>query len=249
MPDEVKWIKLSVGILDDEKIIAIEGMPEGNTLCWMWVKLLALAGKQNRNGEIMLTDEIPYTDTQLATRFRLPITTIQLGLITFQKYGMIEIIDNIIHTTNWSKYQDVEALEILKRKKEKDRLRKQEARAKARLEPQQETNLLPSSNTQGFAHEDDLLRIQEEHNQVLDSAERAGFPKTEATWNKLIEFYGEFGLETVLEGINACTMAGKPVLNYLRACCRNSKQKQKEAEQSKNGPRYDDQGREIWDEY
>lgn len=125
--EKIKWIKLGVNILDDEKIIAIEGMPEGNTLCWMWVKLLALAGKQNRNGEITLTDEVPYTEPQLADRFRMPLTTVQLGLAVFQNYGMISIIDDVIQTTNWAKYQDEKDLDDIR---EKDRERKRIAREK-----------------------------------------------------------------------------------------------------------------------
>ena len=83
--DKVRWIKLGVNILDDEKIIAIEGLPDGNSLCWMWVKLLALAGKQDCDGKITLTNEIPYTEAQLADRFRMPLSTVRLGLVTFQR--------------------------------------------------------------------------------------------------------------------------------------------------------------------
>ena len=114
MADEIKWIKLSTGILDDEKIIAIEDLPDGPSLCWMWIKLLALAGRQNNDGRISLTEEIPYTDTQLAKRFRMPIATVQLGLRIFQQYSMIEIIDDFIYTSNWAKYQSLDGMEKVK---------------------------------------------------------------------------------------------------------------------------------------
>lgn len=122
--EKIKWIKLGVNILDDEKIIAIEGMPDGNALCWMWVKLLALAGKQGMGGEITLTDEVPYTESQLAARFRMPLTTVQFGLKVFQNYGMIRIIDDVIYTNNWAKYQSIEDTEKHELEKEKDRERK-----------------------------------------------------------------------------------------------------------------------------
>lgn len=121
MADAIKWIKLSTSILDDEKIIAIEDLPDGSSLCWMWIKLLVLAGKQNNDGRISLTEEIPYTDTQLAKRFRMPISTVQLGLRIFHDYGMIEIIDDFIYTSNWAKYQNTESLEKIK---EQNRVRK-----------------------------------------------------------------------------------------------------------------------------
>lgn len=121
MADAIKWIKLSTSILDDEKIIAIEDLPDGSSICWMWIKLLVLAGKQNNDGRISLTGEIPYTDTQLAKRFRMPISTVQLGLRIFQDYGMIEIIDDFIYTSNWAKYQNTESMDKIK---EQNRIRK-----------------------------------------------------------------------------------------------------------------------------
>lgn len=133
MADEIKWIKLSTGILDDEKIIAIEDLPDGSSLCWMWIKLLVLAGRQNNDGRISLTDEIPYTDAQLAKRFRIPISTVQLGLQIFERYGMIEIIDDMIYTSNWAKYQSIEGMEEVRekaREKTRERVRKYRERQK-----------------------------------------------------------------------------------------------------------------------
>lgn len=64
-------------------------------------------------------------------------------------------------------------------------------------------------------------RIQEDQSEVLDAAEAAGFPKNQATWNKLIDLYADFGKDAVLAGISACVDQGKTVLSYLRKCCQN----------------------------
>lgn len=136
MADEIKWIKLSTGILDDEKIIAIEDLPDGSSLCWMWIKLLVLAGRQNNDGRISLTEEIPYTDTQLAKRFRMPIATVQLGLKIFQQYGMIEIIDDFIYTSNWAKYQSLDGMEKVKEQTRERVQRFREKKKAAALEVQ-----------------------------------------------------------------------------------------------------------------
>lgn len=94
------------------------------------------------------------------------------------------------------------------------------------------------------------MQIQEEHNFILDAARKAGFPDNEATWEMLIKFYGEYGKEAVLEGIDACVLSGKPALRYLQGCLRKSAQdKKKDEQQKKDGQKFDDQGREIWDEY
>lgn len=145
--DEIKWIKLSTGILDDEKIIAIEDLPDGPSLCWMWIKLLALAGRQNNDGRISLTEEIPYTDTQLAKRFRMPIATVQLGLKIFQQYGMIEIIDDFIYTSNWAKYQSLDGMEKVK-EQTRERVQRYRDKKKAAAIESGNAPALPAPDTQ-----------------------------------------------------------------------------------------------------
>ena len=59
---EVKWIKLRIDMFDDEKIKIIQSMPEGDSMCMIWIKLLTLAGKTNDRGYIYISDNLPYTD-------------------------------------------------------------------------------------------------------------------------------------------------------------------------------------------
>ena len=47
---DVKWIKITTDIFDDEKILLIEGLPSSDEIIVIWFKLLILAGKQNNNG-------------------------------------------------------------------------------------------------------------------------------------------------------------------------------------------------------
>ena len=55
---EVKWIKITTDIFDDEKILMIETLPSADTILVIWFKLLALAGKSNNNGVFMLSHRI-----------------------------------------------------------------------------------------------------------------------------------------------------------------------------------------------
>ena len=64
-------------------------------------------------------------------------------------------------------------------------------------------------------------RIMRDHSEILDAAEAAGFPKNQATWDKIIAMYGEFGKETVLAGISACVEQTVIKPAYLRKCCQN----------------------------
>lgn len=112
---EVKWIKLSTNMFDDEKIKLIETMPDADTILVIWVKLLAQAGKTNATGYIYLNENIPYTDEMLATIFNRPIATVRLALKAFEQFGMIEINeDNFICVANWEKHQNLAGLEKIR---------------------------------------------------------------------------------------------------------------------------------------
>ena len=111
MASDVKWIKITTDIFDDEKILLIESLPEADSIIVIWFKLLCLAGKMNNSGVFMMNDKIAYTDKMLATIFRRKETTVQMALKTFEQFGMIEIIDGVITIPNWGKHQNIEALE------------------------------------------------------------------------------------------------------------------------------------------
>lgn len=130
---DVKWIKIAVDMFDNRKIKQIGSMPEGDSLLLMWVQLLCLAGNVNDGGFIYLTKEIPYTDEMLATQFNKPISTVRLALKTFEQFGMIEIINNMIFLSSWEKYQSTDRLATIR---EKDRERKRRKRETENLLPQ-----------------------------------------------------------------------------------------------------------------
>ncbi len=107
----VKWIKITVNIFDDEKILLIESLPDADSIIVIWFKLLCLAGKQNNHGVFMLNDSIPYTDEMLATIFRRKVTTVKMALETFERFGMIARIDGAVTIPNWGKHQSLDQLE------------------------------------------------------------------------------------------------------------------------------------------
>lgn len=117
---DVKWIKITTDIFDDEKILLIESLPEADSIIVIWFKLLCLAGKQNNSGVFMMNDKLAYTEEMLATIFRRNINTVRLALNTFESFGMIEKIDNVITIPNWDKHQSLEKLE---KQREKTRQR------------------------------------------------------------------------------------------------------------------------------
>lgn len=122
---DVKWIKITTDVFDDEKILLIESLPDGYAIITVWFKLLCLAGKQN-NGGVFMMGQAAYTEKMLATIFRMKKSTVSVALQTFEKFGMIEMVDGVITIPNWNKHQ---ALDAYEKKKERDRVYQQERRA------------------------------------------------------------------------------------------------------------------------
>ena len=127
---EVKWIKITTNIFDDEKIKLIDAMPDNDAILVIWFKILALAGKTNESGALLLNHKLAYTDEMLATIFGRKITTIRLALNTFEQLEMVEKGD-YIQVINWEKHQNEDGL---KRIREKNRERVQRFRDKKKVE-------------------------------------------------------------------------------------------------------------------
>ncbi len=117
---DVKWIKITTDVFDDDKILLIESLPEADSIIVIWFKLLCLAGKQNNSGVFIMGERIAYTDKMLATIFRRKESTVQLALQTFEQFGMIELVDGVITIPNWEKHQNLDRLDQIK---EQTRLR------------------------------------------------------------------------------------------------------------------------------
>lgn len=113
MASDVKWIKITTDIFDDEKILLIESMPDAYAIITVWFKLLCMAGKQNNSGVFMM-GRIAYTDKMLATIFRMKEATVTMALHTFEQFGMVEIVDGVITIPNWGKHQNLDQLESKK---------------------------------------------------------------------------------------------------------------------------------------
>lgn len=107
---EVKWIKITTDVFDDEKIILIESLPDAYAIITVWFKLLCLAGKQNNSG-VFLLGRLAYTDKMLATIFRMKESTVTMALNTFEEFGMVKIIDGVITIPNWEKHQSLDKME------------------------------------------------------------------------------------------------------------------------------------------
>lgn len=141
---DIKWIKITTDMFEDEKIRLIDAMPGSDTIHYIWIRLLVQAGKTNSNGFIFMHEDVPYTEEMLATIFYRPINTIRFALKVLKDFRMIEISDdNLIRISNWEKHQNVEGMDKLK---EKNRKRVQDHRARKKLEEIRENGSDDSGN-------------------------------------------------------------------------------------------------------
>ena len=157
---DVKWIKMATNIFDNRKIRQIECLPDGDAIIVIWMKLLCLAGNINDCGMVYFTKEIPYTEQMMATQFNRPIATVQMAIRTFEQFGMVEIINEMLHISNWEKYQNVEGMDKI-REQNRIRQKKWYDKHKALPEPNVRNNV---TVTQPNAT--DKIRIEEDKNRI-----------------------------------------------------------------------------------
>lgn len=163
---EVKWIRIVTDIFDDEKILLIEQLPQGDSLIVIWFKLLCLAGKQNNGGVFMLNDRIPYTEEMLATIFRRPLSTVRLALATFENFGMIAVVDGAITIPKWEIHQNIDGLEKIR---EQTRQRVAKHREKQKLIAENVTLHVTECNATEEEKEKD---IDIEHKEKINKKEK-----------------------------------------------------------------------------
>jgi len=125
MANEVKWIKISTDIFDDEAFQMIDDLPERDAIELIWFKLLVFAGKKNNHGLFLYKDTMAFTDEMLASIFHRPVNTVRLAMETFERFHMIETIEGVYSIPKWDIYQNLEGFD---KAKEQNRIRQQKFR-------------------------------------------------------------------------------------------------------------------------
>lgn len=186
MANDVKWIKITTDIFDDDKIMLIESLPMGDSILVIWFKLLVFAGKQNNSGIFLMPNKIPYTEEMLATIFRRDLKLIRTAISTFQQFEMVEVVNDVITIPKWDKHQSLAAWE---NKKNYDR----EYQAKRRLEKQEKAGLLENRTINRTTSYSDRAEIVppdirskniDTRDQILDTREQSIDTSTSSSYKK-----------------------------------------------------------------
>lgn len=186
---DVKWIKITTDIFDDEKILLIESLPDSYAIITCWFKLLCLAGKQNNNG-VFLMGRIAYTDKMLATIFRMKESTVTMALQTFEQFGMVEIVDGVITIPNWEKHQNLGKMQQVR---EQTRQRVARHRDKQRLiaasnaQCNAECNADVTPTEEDIEEDKDKNKIENKGNTYASG--EAAPPDTQISYQQIVDMY------------------------------------------------------------
>ena len=194
---DVRWIKITTDIFDDEKIQLIESMPEGDTLIVIWFKLLVLAGKQNYSGILALGDKVFYTEEMLTTVFRRKATTVKLALKTFEQFSMIAFVDGAVTIPNWEKHQNIDGLEKI-RQQTRERVARHRQKQKALVAGQEQlklecnvTETLPVTTGNGQITQQIKNKNKKENKTILDNSSRETQPYIKPEYYSLLQIIAD----------------------------------------------------------
>ena len=192
---EVQWIKIYIDMFDKRKIKKLRRLPAGNELLLIWIMLLATAGKCNAGGMIYITENVPFTEEDLADELGFEIGTIKLALKAFEELDMITTSDDgFINVIGWEEYQNTDKLAAL-REKDRERKRIKRAEAKALLG---KSETVHGQSTDSPSIEEDIEEEKEKEEEIhsfVHSAERSEYDKERV---KLKYLGGTLGQNVVL---------------------------------------------------
>ena len=230
---EIKWIKITTDIFDDEKICLIDALPDPDAILVIWFKILTLAGKHNSNGLLMMTDKVYYTDEMLATIFRRPLNTVRMAIGVFEQFGMIEIIDGIISLPNWEKHQNVDGMEKIK-EQTRNRVAKYRKKQKNLALGNVTGNVtVTDGNALDKELDKELDKDKEINNKVIissslsESLKNSGIHLTNKSHQQLLDYVGLDGMsfDMLNRAVEKTSGSHKPSFNYLIAILESWKKK------------------------
>lgn len=236
---EIKWIKITTDIFDDEKMCLIDALPDRDAIIVIWIKLITLAGKLNRKGVLAISKNIVYTDEMLAQTFHRPLNTVRMALEVFENFGMVEKIDGVIMLPNWEKHQNIDGMEKIK---EQNRNRAARHRKKQKLLAQNNESNVISNVTDNVTVTDDNaidkeldkdIDIEIINNKVMTSSslsenlKNSGIHLTAKAHQQLLDYVGLDGMsfDMLNRAIEKTSGSHKPSFNYLIAILENWKKK------------------------
>lgn len=86
------WLKLNQNFFQRQEMEIVEALPSGKEYVLFYLKLLCLS--ISNEGELRLSDTIPYSDSMLSTLTRTDIETVRAAVKAFTELGLMETLDD-----------------------------------------------------------------------------------------------------------------------------------------------------------
>ena len=142
MDNNLFWFKFHINTYESEAFKLIDAMPKRDAIRFVYIRLMILAAKTNKNGYIYFDVDTPYSEEMLSTIMNRPIGIIRHSLKALINVKLISIgSEGYIRINNWEKEQGPSfatkikseeeiLIEEKEKAKEKNRKRMAEYRAK-----------------------------------------------------------------------------------------------------------------------
>jgi predicted phage replisome organizer len=206
-----------VDMFEHDKIEFIRSLPEGDAIIVIWVQMLAIAGKCNSNGYLMITDDIPYTEELLCTKLRRTPVIFKFAMDTLMRLKMVTIDEQSYYISNWEKHQNVQGMEKIRSDTAKRVAKHREKKKEQKLLQSNVTNSLHVT----ISNETEEEVEEEKEKKTSSSGEtyrvfQNSIGMINATTRELLDDDIEtYGNEMVQEAIKEAARQGKNKLSYV----------------------------------
>ena len=150
MDNNLFWFKFHINTYDSEAFKLIDAMPKRDAIHFVYVRLMILAAKTNKNGYIYFDVDTPYSEEMLSTIMNRPIGIIRHSLKALIKVKLISIGSEVyIKINNWEreqgcsfahKFKSEEEILVEEKEKAKEKNRKRMAEYRAKKKNVTSTN-------------------------------------------------------------------------------------------------------------
>ena len=218
------WLKLKEDFFTSKRIKKLRNMAGGDTYLIIYLKLQLMAMK--KDGII----KFDHLEDNIADELALDLgenpDDIRATLIYLTSCGLAEASDQEQFYFPYAVENvgsESSAAERMRKMRERNNvtLTLRDRYGEKEIEKEKEQEQEEVSVSVFDLDPEEAQRTIREHSEILDAAEAAGFPKNQATWDKIIDLYAEYGKEVVLAGISACVDQTVIKPAYLRKCCAN----------------------------
>ena len=181
---ERKYVRFNVNMYSDTKFKIIDRNSRRDLIHYIWNRLVVLAGKVNKEGELYMSRTIPYTIESLAVEFNREPEEIKLAMDLLIKLEMMEYTKEEVYIVkNFAKHQNIkikekdkEVVEKVQEKKEANKEKDipkesivEEQVAESKI-PEKERHNIKSENCTNIEVEESLSNKQEVNRTELEDS-------------------------------------------------------------------------------